>query len=112
MDAIRADLHVSDTQMSLLPGIAFALVYSFAAVPLGRLADVLPRRVVIVGGIVTWSVATACCGLAPSFPALFAARVFVGLVEAALAPAALSMISDYFPPHRRAAATGVFLLSA
>jgi MFS family permease len=109
VDPIRADLHISDTQISLLQGAAFALVYAFAGLPFGRLADVLPRRAVIMAGVVTWSVATVACGFAHSFGQLFVARIGVGIGEAALAPAAVSMIGDYFPPQRRGAAIGVFL---
>lgn len=109
IDPIRADLHISDTQISLLQGLAFALVYAFAGLPFGRLADVLPRKAVIITGVLLWSAATVACGFAHSFGQLFAARVFVGIGEAALAPAAVSMIGDYFPPQRRGAAIGVFL---
>jgi len=109
VDPIRADLHISDTQVSLLQGVAFALVYAVAGLPFGRLADVLPRRAVIMAGVLTWSLATAACGFAHTFGQLFVARIGVGIGEAALAPAAVSMIGDYFPPQRRGAAIGVFL---
>lgn len=109
VDPIRAELHVSDTQVGLLQGVAFAVVYALAGLPFGRFADVLPRRAVIMAGVATWSAATVACGFAHSFGQLFAARVAVGIGEAALAPAAVSMIADYFPPQRRGAAIGVFL---
>jgi MFS family permease len=109
VDPVKADLHISDTQVSLLQGIAFALVYSFAGLPLGRIADAHSRRLVIVTGVVLWSVATCACGFVHSFAALFVARIFVGVGEAALAPAAVSMITDSFPPGQRATAIGVFL---
>jgi MFS family permease len=109
VDPVRADLHISDTQVSLLQGLAFALVYSFAGLPLGRIADLMPRRNVIIAGVVIWSSATAACGFANSFAALFAARVGVGVGEAALAPAAISMIADCFPPSRRGTALSVFI---
>ncbi len=110
VDPLRLAFRLSDTQVSLLQGVAFALIYAFAGLPLGRMADVLPRRRVIIGGILIWSAATLWCGLAHSFGELFLARSFVGVGEAALAPAATSMIADYFPPRRRGAATGVFLM--
>ena len=110
VDPIRTDLHISDTQVSLLQGLAFALIYSVAGLPLGRLADLLPRRAVIVCGVLVWTVATVACGLSHSFGGLFAARVFVGVGEAALAPAAMSMITDLFAPYRRGAAIGVFVM--
>jgi MFS family permease len=110
VDPLRLTFQLSDTQVSVLQGVAFALIYAFAGLPLGRMADVLPRRRVIIGGILIWSVATLWCGLARSFGELFLARSFVGIGEAALAPAATSMIADLFPPRRRGAATGVFLM--
>ena len=94
VDPIRGDLRISDTQISLLQGLAFALIYSVAGLPLGRLADVLPRRSVILAGVLVWTAATVACGLSRSFGALFLARVFVGVGEAALAPAAMSMITS------------------
>jgi MFS family permease len=109
VDPLRADLKISDTQVSLLQGLAFALVYSFAGLPFGRLADRVSRRAVIIAGVVLWSVATMACGYAHSFAQLFAARVLVGIGEAALAPAAVSMIADSFPPERRGTALSVFI---
>jgi len=110
VDPIRADLHASDVQLGLLQGAAFALIYAVAGVALGRAADVLPRRWVIVGGVVIWSLATLACGYAGSFWALFAARAVVGIGEAALAPAAMSIITDSFPVNRRGAGVGAFLM--
>ncbi len=110
VDPIRADLHVTDVQVGLLQGAAFALIYAVAGIALGRAADVLPRRLVIVAGIAIWSVATVACGNAPSFWALFAARAAVGIGEAALAPAAMSIITDSFPLNRRGAGTGALLM--
>ena len=109
VDPLRADLGISDTQVSLLQGLAFALVYAFAGLPLGRLADLVPRRNVIIAGVLLWSAATAACGFAATFGQLFAARIAVGIGEAALAPAAVSMIADYFPPARRGTALSVFI---
>jgi MFS family permease len=109
VDPIRAELYVSDTQISLLQGLAFALVYSFVGLPLGRIADILPRRNVIIAGVAIWSGATVACGFAGSFGALFAARIGVGIGEAALAPAAVSMIADSFPASRRGTALSVFI---
>ena len=110
VDPLRASFQLSDTQVSLLQGIAFALIYSFAGLPIGRMSDVLPRRRIIIAGVLVWSIATLWCGLARSFGELFLARCLVGIGEAALAPAATSMIADYFPPRRRGTATGVFLM--
>ncbi len=111
VEPIRADLTISDTQFSLLAGIAFSLFYTVMGVPLARLADRGSRRWIIFWGIVVWSVMTVACGLANSFWALFAARIGVGIGEAALSPAAYSMISDYFPPRRRARALAVYSMA-
>lgn len=110
VDPIRADLNVSDSQIGLVQGLAFVLIYGVAGLPLGRLADIAPRRIVLVLGILVWSASTVLCGLAGSFGALFLARIGVGVGEAALAPAALSMIGDLFAPGRRGGAIGVFIM--
>ena len=108
VDPIKHDLHTDDTGMSLLLGLAFAMVYGAAGVPLGVLADRTSRRNLIIGGIVVWSLGTLMCGLASSFQMLFAARIVVGLGEAVLSPAAISLISDAFPPEKRGSAVGVY----
>ncbi|NND36244.1 MAG: MFS transporter [Gammaproteobacteria bacterium] len=105
---IKRDLQISDTQMSLLMGLAFALLYTIAAIPLGRLADRRSRRNIITVGIAAWCAATAMCGLAKNYGQLFMARVGVGIGEATLTPSALSMLSDYFPPQKRGAAIGCY----
>lgn len=110
VDPIRTGLRIDDTEVGMLQGLAFAVVYACVGLPLGRLADAFPRRWVIVGGVGLWTAATVACGLARNFPQLLLARVFVGAGEATLAPAAMSMIGDYFPPSRRATAIGVFLM--
>lgn len=111
---IQRDLAISDTQMSLLLGLAFAVFYSVLGFPIGRLADVRSRRAIIGWGIAIWSVMCALCGLARSYGQLFLARVGVGVGEAALSPPAYSLIADYFPPRRLASAmslysTGIFI---
>lgn len=105
---IKADLGVSDTQIGLLQGLAFAVFYTLIGIPMGRLADRGDRRRIIAWGVFVWSLATAASGLARSFGQLFAARVAVGVGEAALGPAAYSMIADQFPPGRRGRALGVY----
>jgi MFS family permease len=109
VDPIRRDLAIGDSRVSLLQGAAFAIVYVLAGLPFGRLADRTIRIRLIIVGATVWSVGTILCGLAPSFWSLFAARILVGIGEAALAPAAVSMISDSFPPAQRGTAVGVFL---
>lgn len=103
------DLMLSDTQVSLLQGAAFAAIYVIAGLPLGRLADRGRRRDMIVVGSIVWSVGTLLCGFSPSFIWLFGARCIVGVGEATLAPAAASMIADAFKPHERGTALGIFL---
>jgi MFS family permease len=109
VDPIRGELGISDTQISLLLGTAFAVVYAIAGIPLGLMADRISRRNLIFAGIVVWSLGTIACGLSHHFGQIFASRIVVGLGEAALSPAAISLISDYFPPSRRGTAVGFFL---
>lgn len=105
---IRKTLGISDVQISLLHGLAFAIFYTALGVPIGRLVDRHRRVSIVTAGIITWSVMTALCGFARSFGMMFLARIGVGVGEAALSPAAFSMLSDYFPPHRLGRALSVF----
>jgi MFS family permease len=108
VDPIKADLRISDTAMSLLLGSAFAITYSITGFPIGRLADRRSRRAIIGWGIATWSVMCAMSGFARNYLQLFLARVGVGVGEATLSPPAFSLIADYFPPRRLAAAMSIF----
>jgi MFS family permease len=105
---IQQDLGLSDTRVSLLAGFAFALFYTVMGIPLGRIADRWHRRNLIAIGITVWCLMTAACGLARNFWQLFAARVGVGVGEAALSPAAYSMISDLFPREQLGRALAVY----
>jgi MFS family permease len=105
---IKAELGVSDTKMGLLQGLAFAVFYTFLGLPIGRLADSKSRRAIIAIGVVFWSIMTAGCSLARSYWMLFATRIGVGVGEATLAPAAFSLISDYFPKDKLARALSVY----
>jgi MFS family permease len=109
VDPVRRDLGISDTEVSLLLGTAFAVVYGLAGIPFGLLADRTSRRNLIFAGVLIWSAGTVACGYSHSFAQLFAARIVVGLGESVLSPAAISLISDYFPPARRGMAVGCFL---
>lgn len=109
VDPIRSAMGISDTQISLLLGTAFAVVYGVAGIPLGYLADRISRRNLIFFGVSVWSLGTIACGFSRDFGEIFAGRIVVGLGEAALSPAAISLISDYFPPSRRGTAVGFFL---
>ena len=108
VDPIRGDMGISDTQISLLLGTAFAVIYGIAGIPLGLLADRISRRNLIFAGVSVWSLGTIACGFSHNFREIFASRIVVGLGEAALSPAAISLISDYFPPSRRGTAVGFF----
>ncbi len=96
VDPIRASLGISDVELSLLHGLAFALFYTVLGIPLGRVVDSRKRTNVVAIGVALWSVMTALCGLARTFGQMFLARVGVGVGEAALSPAAYSMLSDWF----------------
>ena len=108
VEPIKADLGFSDTQVSLLYGLAFAVFYTTLGLPIARLADASNRRNLIAVGILLWSAMTAVCGMVRTFPGLFMARVGVGVGEAALSPAAYSMIGDYFPRHQLGRALSVY----
>lgn len=112
VEPLKADLGVSDTGVSLLSGLAFALFYSTLGVPFGRLADRWSRRGIIGAGAAFWAAMASACGLAHSYAQLFLARMGLGVGEATLMPAAYSMISDYFPRHRLARAYAVLMLGA
>lgn len=105
---IRAALDISDTEVSLLIGLAFALFYTLLGLPIAWIADRWNRRNLIVAGVALWSAMTAGCGFAGSYATLFLARMGVGVGEAALSPAAYSMLSDLFPRDRLARAMAVY----
>lgn len=108
VEPIRRDLAINDTQMSLLMGLSFALFYTVCGIPLGRVADTRSRRGLIAVGILFWSAATAACGMARMYWQFLLCRIGVGVGEAALSPAAYSLIADSFPAERRATAISVY----
>jgi MFS family permease len=110
VEPIKHDLHLSDTQISLLQGLAFLLTYSAMAIPIGLLVDRVQRTWLVALGILVWSVMTALCGTTHHIWSLFLARAGVGIGEAVLSPAAYSLISDGFPKRRLGLAFGVFTL--
>ena len=112
IEPIKNDFNLSDTGVSLLVGFAFVIFYTFLGIPIGRLADRVNRRNLIAAGITLWSCMTALCGMARGFGTLFAARVGVGVGEAALSPAAYSMIADLFPPKKLGKALSVYTAGA
>jgi MFS family permease len=106
--AIKVDLALTDTQLGLLGGLAFAILYTLLGVPIARLAERRNRVSIIALSVVVWSGFTAACGLAASFAALLALRVGVGIGEAGCSPPSHSLISDYFPRQRRASALSIY----
>lgn len=108
VEPIKRDLHASDTVISLLYGLSFALFYVIVAIPIARLADRANRRNIVAVSLAVWSLMTAFCGLARDLPQLVAARLGVGAGEAGLSPSAQSLLADYFPDHRLPTALGVF----
>ena len=94
VDPIKASFDLSDTQVSLLLGLSFAIFYATSAIPIAWLADRYNRRNIIMAGITVWCLMTSLCGVVKSFPGLFIARMGVGLGEASLAPAGNSLIAD------------------
>lgn len=107
---IRKDLGISDTQMSLLLGLSFAVFYTLCGIPLARWADSRSRRGLVAAGAFAWSVATAGCGMAQNYAQMLLARIGVGVGEATLSPAAFSLITDYFPREKRASAISLFVM--
>ncbi|MDB5718226.1 MAG: hypothetical protein JWM38_1653 [Sphingomonas bacterium] len=107
---IKAELQLSDTQLGLLGGIAFALLYSTMAVPLAWIADRTSRTWVISGSLAVWSGFTALCGLAGGFWQLFLCRVGVGVGEAGGVAPSYAVITDYFPSGQRARALAIYSL--
>lgn len=105
---IKHDLALSDTRIGLLQGLAFAMIYAFLALPLGRVADNSNRRNLIAACAFIWSAMTSWCSAAKGFWSLFFARTGVGIGEAGLSPAAVSLISDYFSVEGLGTALSVF----
>lgn len=112
IEPIKADLGLSDTQFSLLHGLAFSLFYAFMGLPLAYLADRFSRPKIIAIGVVFWSIATAFCGLSKNFIQLFLSRMGVGVGEAALSPAAYSMFSDMFSKDKLGRAVAVYSIGS
>lgn len=109
---IKHDLGLSDTQFGLLTGIAFTILFSLCSVPLGWLADRVDRRKMIATGLVFWSAMTAVSGIATTFGAFFLSRVGVGLGEACLVPAGISLLGSVMSKDQRARAVAIFLIGA
>jgi predicted MFS family arabinose efflux permease len=109
-EPIKNDLGLSDTQIGLMTGLAFAVFYTVLGIPIARLADRANRVTIISAALVIWSAMTALCGMAQNFLQMLAARIGVGVGEAGCSPPAHSLIADYFPPEKRASALSVYAL--
>lgn len=106
--AIKADLGLTDTQLGLMGGIAFAVLFASLGIPFARLADRSNRVRIVTFALGLWSAFTALCGFAQGFGQLFLCRIGVGVGEAGGVAPSYSLISDYFPPNERARAYAVF----
>lgn len=109
-EPIKGELQLSDAQIGMMSGLAFAIFYCTLSIPIARLAETGNRVTIISTAIAFWSAMTAVCGFAQNFIQLFLARVGVGIGEAGCTPPAHSLIADYFPPERRATAYGIYSL--
>ncbi|MGB1243588.1 MAG: spinster family MFS transporter, partial [Chitinophagales bacterium] len=107
-EPIKADLGLSDTQIGMMTGLAFAALYVVLGVPIARLADKSNRKNIISASLVVWSAMTVLSGRAMNFPQMLLTRIGVGIGEAGCTPPAHSIISDYFPPEKRATAISVY----
>lgn len=107
-ESIKADLSLSDSQLGLLTGFAFAIFYVTAGIPIARWADHANRRNIVAGSLFIWSFMTALSGMVQNYTQLVLARIGVGIGEAGGSPPSHSMISDIFPPNRRATALGFY----
>jgi predicted MFS family arabinose efflux permease len=108
VEPMKADLRLSDTQLGLISGLAFALFYALCGLPVARIADRGSRKWLLTICLTGWSAMTALTGAVRNFGELFAVRMAVGVGEAGCVPAAHSMIGDMYPPERRAFAVGIF----
>ncbi len=105
---IKKEMAFSDLQLALLGTTSFVIFYTLLGIPFGRLADRLVRKNMIAGGLAVWSLFSGLTGFAKGFWTMFFCRLMVGVGEATLGPAALSLLSDYFPPRMRATVQGVY----
>lgn len=108
VEPMKRDLELSDTQIGLVSGLAFAVLYAICGLPLARIADRGSRKWLLAICLGTWSAMTALTGMVRNFGELFLARMAVGVGEAGCVPSAHSMIGDMYPPERRAFAVGIF----
>mgnify|MGYP001556625170 CR=1 FL=1 len=109
---IKEDLHLTDTDLGIIQGLGFSILYACLGIPLGILAERASRKLLIAASIAVWSVVTALCGAATSFFTLLLCRIGVGIGEAVVMPPAVSLVSDHFKPNRRGSMLAVLNLGA
>src|SRR3954451_18849670 len=105
---IKGEMKLTDLQLGALGTLSFVLLYTLLGIPFGRMSDRSSRTKMIAIGLAVWSLFSGLTGFATSFWTLFGCRVMVGVGEATLGPAALSLLSDYFPPRMRATVQSVY----
>jgi MFS family permease len=109
---IKSSLDLTDVQVGVLMGGAFAVTYVMFGVPIGIIADRFSRKLIVCLALLTWSLATIASGFAQTFAELLACRMIVGVGEAAMTPCAFSIISDMFPPNRRGLPLSIYQMGA
>src|SRR5215217_3572769 len=105
---IKKEMEFSDTQLALLGTTSFVIFYTLLGIPFGRMADKGSRTKIIAIGLAVWSLFSGLTAFADGFWTIFLCRVMVGVGEATLGPAAISLLSDYFPPTKRATVTSIY----
>ena len=105
---IKREMEFSDTQLALLGTTSFVIFYTLLGIPFGRMADRGSRTKIIAIGVVVWSLFSGLTAFANDFWSIFFCRVMVGVGEATLGPAAISLLSDFFPPIKRATVTSIY----
>src|SRR4029078_7710803 len=105
---IKKEMAFTDLQLALLGSMSFVIFFTVLGIPFGRLSDRVVRKNMIAAGLAVWSIFSGLTGFADRFLSLFFCRAMVGVGEATLGPAALSLLSDYFPPRRRATVQAIY----
>jgi MFS family permease len=112
VEPVKAGLHITDLQIGIAQGLAFAIFFALCGLPIGWALDRFSRRPIVFAGVVIWSIASAACGLAENFAQLLVARFAVGIGEATLMPASFAIIAGLFPRHQLGRALSIFSLGA
>src|SRR5690606_30439444 len=110
--AIKEDLHLTDTDLGVIQGLGFAILYSVLGIPIGLMAERVNRKGLIAICVGAWSIMTVACGFAGSFTTLLLGRIGVGIGEAGFQPVTVSLMSDHFKANRRASVIAVIMLGS